>query len=265
MTGVQKMFFIEGRGALFFFMIAVYAVTYAVSEWAKKGKTWELRKLAPIDAISEGIGRAVELGRPVHFSAGVDRAGPGDPDRGHAYPMLRYVAMNCAQRNCRLITTVGKADVYAVIDQIVREAAIDAGKPEWYNPEDTRFLGEDQFVYAAGVMGILAREKVATNLMFGYHRGSLINMLEAGRMVGALQIGGMARMTGELGFMALGCDYFLVLEELVAAAAYISQDPGQLGTVATQDYIKFFLIAVIALGALLITGGIEVLVNLVNW
>ena len=257
--------FFEERGALFFFMIFVFVVAYGISEWAKRGKTWELRKLAPIDAILEGIGRAVELGRPVHFSAGVDRAGPGDPDRGHAYPMLRYVAMNCAERDCRLITTVGKGDVYAVIDQIVKEAAIDAGKPEWYRPDDVRFLGEDQFVYAAGVMGIISREHVATNLMFGYHRGALINMLEAGRMAGALQIGGMARMTGELGFMALGCDYFLVLEELVAASAYISGEPGQIGTVATQDYLKFLLIAIILIGSLLYTVGIDTLYKILAW
>ncbi len=257
--------FFEGRGTLFFFMVLVFVLSYAIAEWAKRGKTWDLRKLAPLDAIIEGIGRAVELGRPVHFSAGVDRAGPGDPDRGHAYPMLRYVAMNCAARNCRLITTVGKADVYAVCDQIVREAAIDARKPEWYKPEDVRFLGEDQFVYAAGVMGLLMRENVATNLMFGYHRGALINMLEAGRIAGALQIGGMARMTGELGFMALGCDYFLVLEEMVAASAYLSDDPGQIGTVATQDYIKFLLITVLIIGSLLITAGIDVIYNLFSW
>ncbi len=259
------MIFIAERGTLFFFMVFVFAAIYAVSELAKRGKTWELRRLAPLDAMLEGIGRAVELGKPVHFSAGVDRAGPGDPDRGHSYPLLRYVAMECAKRNCRLITTVGKADVYAVCDQIVKEASVDAGKPEWYKPEDVQFLGENQFVYAAGVMGLLMREQVATNLMFGYHRGSLVNMLEAGRMAGALQIGGMARMTGELGMMALGCDYFLVLEEMVAAAAYISNDPGQIGTVATQDYIKFLLIALVVIGCILITAGFDGLYKILNW
>ncbi len=259
------MIFIEGSGSLFFFMVATFATIYLVSEWAKKGKKWELRRLVPLEAILEGIGRAVELGRPVHFSAGVDRAGPGDPDRGTAYPLLRYTAMECAKRNCRLITTVGKADVYAVCDQIVKEAAIDAEKPEWYNPDDVRFLGEDQFVYAAGVMGLLIQEKVATNLMFGYHRGSLINMLEAGIMAGALQVGGIARMTGELGMLALSCDYFLVLEEMVAAAAYISGDPAQIGTVATQDYIKIAVMGFIVTGAILTTLGSDVLTNLVSW
>lgn len=256
--------FVEGRGSLFFFMLFFFAVYYVVATLAKQGKKWDLRRLPQLDAIVEGIGRAVELGRPVHFSAGVARGGPGDPDRLHAYPMLRYIARECAQRDCRLITTVGRSEVYAVLDQIVREAAITAGKPEWYRAEDVQYLGDEQFVYVGGVMGLLIREKVATNLLFGYWRGSLINALEAGRLAGCLQIGGIGRMSGELGIMALGCDYWLILEELIAASAYLSEDPEQIGTVAAQDYVKFTIMAISIIGALLFTAGIDSLYKILH-
>jgi len=255
--------FVDGRLTLFVLMACMYGAAFFIGQWAKRGKTWYLRKMPAIDALVEGIGRATELGRPVHFSAGVDRAGPGDPDRAQAYPILKFVAENCAQRDCRLITTVGKADVYAICDQIVKEAAVTSGNPDWYKAEDVQFLGEDQFVYAAGVMGLLPQEKVATNYIFGYHRGSLINLLEAGKMNDCFQIGGMARQSGEMAFLAICCDYWMVLEEMIAAGAYISKDPGQLSTVATQDYVKFALLALMITGALLITANIDFIKRLV--
>jgi len=251
--------FVEGRVSLFVLMVAVYGLAYLVSQWSKSGKTWNLRKLPAVDAIVEGIGRAVELGKPVHFSAGVDQGGPGNPARAAGYTVLKYVATNCAQRGARLITTVGKADVYAICDQIVKEAATVSGNPEWYKPEDVRFLGEDQWVYSAGMMELLAKEQVVTNYIFGYHRGSLIILLEAGRQNNCFQISGMAQEAGDLCFLAICSDYWLVLEEMVAIGAYLSGEPEQLGTVVTQDYVKIAIILGILIpGALLITAGIDI-------
>lgn len=38
---------------------------------SRNGKVPQIRQLAAVDAIDEYIGRSVEMGRPVHFSAGV--------------------------------------------------------------------------------------------------------------------------------------------------------------------------------------------------
>lgn len=257
------MVFIEGGQTLFIGTLIILVGLFVMQNQAKKGKTWNIRRIPGLDAIYEGIGRCVELGRPVHISAGIASGGPGDPDRTAAWPFISYVAKKCAEVNCRLIATVGRADALPILESVVKEAAIAAGNPEWYNPDDVRYLGENQYVYCAGVMGLLAREQCAMNLIFGMQRGGVILQIESGNLAGAFQIGGMARRSGELGFMAL-CDYSFLLEDMTAASAYISGDAEKISVIVVQDYVKFAIIAILILGTLLFTANINVISNILS-
>jgi hypothetical protein len=78
-------------------------------------------------------------------------------------------------------------------------------------------------------------------------------LAETGNSIGAIQVAGTAMPT-QLPFFVAACDYTLIGEELFAASAYLSRDPGMLGSLRGQDFGKLVAMAAIAVGVLLETA-----------
>jgi hypothetical protein len=68
----------------------------------------------------------------------------------------------------------------------------------------------------------------------------------------------------QLPFFLVACDYTLIGEDEFAAAAYLSPDPVQKGTIFGQDIAKLICALLIVLGALLSTAGIDVISKLLS-
>jgi hypothetical protein len=64
--------------------------------------------------------------------------------------------------------------------------------------------------------------------------------------------------------MAIGCDYFLMGEEVFAAGAFCRRDPTQLGALLGQDISKLIAIIVIVLGAALVALGSNAVINILT-
>jgi hypothetical protein len=60
----------------------------------------------------------------------------------------------------------------------------------------------------------------------------------------------------------VSCDYTLIGEDQLAAAAYLSPDPAQKGTVFGQDLAKLICVVLIVIGAILVTAGSKILSQL---
>lgn len=214
----------------------------------------KIRRLPAIDAIDEAIGRATELGRPVHYTVGLGSISNVQVIAGLS--ILPYVARKCAEYDTRLIVTFRYPDVQPVIMDLVKEAYIAAGKPEKFNPEDVRWLSGRQFSFATGVMGVIMREKVAANLLLGYFAAESLIFAEAGYRAGAIQIAGTTN-SYQIPFFVTTCDYTLISEELIIAGAYISQIPEQVGTIFGQDLIRLIAVALMVIGSILYAVGFK--------
>lgn len=247
---------IAGRIFATISLLVVGALLYYMITASRKGTiNVKLRRMPGLDAIEEAVGRATEMGRPVHFSPGI--AGISDetaPQTYAALECLTYVAGLCAKYNADLIVTIRTPQVFPLAQETVRQAYLSGGKVDMYHEDTVRFLSSDQFAYAAGAQGIMHREKVAANIMLGGFWAESLFMAEAGSVIGAIQIAGTANMH-QIPFFVAACDYSLIGEELYAGGAYLSQDKNKLGSIAGQDYVKFLAIAFVIVGALLRTAG----------
>jgi hypothetical protein len=136
----------------------------------------------------------------------------------------------------------------------VREAYLRHGTAENFKPENIRFVSELQFPAAAQAMGIMDREKIAANLMFGNFAAEALLLAEAAVGLEAVQIGATTNVLQVPNFVAC-CDYTLLGDEMFAGGAFYSRDPVRLGAVWGQDIIKLLCIGLLALGALLQTVG----------
>lgn len=213
----------------------------------------KIRRIPALDSIEEAVGRATEMGRPVHYSPGYGEITTSTaPQTFASFDVLRYVVTLTARYNTQLIVTCKSPQSFPIIQELVRETYLAAGKPDMFHEDTVRFISEAQFAWAAGVLGIFNREKVAANIMLGYFMAESLLFAEGGAQVGAIQVAGTGNLA-QTAFFVAACDYTLIGEELYAGGAYLSNDPGKVGNLAGQDVVKFLTIAFIVLGTVLAT------------
>ncbi|HUV04808.1 MAG TPA: DUF6754 domain-containing protein [Armatimonadota bacterium] len=228
--------------------VLVFLILYKIF-WARRGKDLYIRKIPGLSAIDEAVGRAAEMGRPMLFCPGL--SGLSLPTL-QALAILKHIASAAAKYRTRIIVPTADSVVYTIAEEVTKDAYAAQGVPEHFNPEDIRFLSDDQFAYASGVVGILNREKVASNFMFGNFFAESLILAETGHQVGAVQVAGTPEIT-QIPFFITAADYTIIGDEFYAASAYLSREPTLLGSLAGQDYAKAVLVFIMLAGVVTAT------------
>lgn len=230
--------------AIFIFMIFYFF-------WrARSGVDFYLRPIAGIEAIDEAIGRATEMGKPILYVPGLSTI--SDVATIASLTILGRVARKVAEYQTTLMVPNCDPIVYTIADETVKQAYLEAGRPDSYDPDSVFFLTQSQFAYVAGVNGIMMRERPATNFYLGMFWAESLILAETGSMSGAIQIAGTDAVV-QLPFFITTCDYTLIGEELYAASAYLGREPKQLGAVKSQDALKGIIMVLIILSLLFST------------
>ena len=220
-----------------------------------------VRKIAGLDALDEAIGRATEMGKSLLYVPGIGYI--EEVGTIASMNILNRVARKVAEYGTPLIVPNRDPIVLMVARQVVKEGYSTAGRPDAYDDNNVFFVTTSQFGYAAAVDGIMLRQRPATNLFMGCFYAESLILAETGNMTGAIQIAGTDKVH-QLPFFVTSCDYTLLGEELYAASAYLSREPGLLGAIKAQDYSKIILLIFIITGVVLRLLGIPFIVNLFN-
>lgn len=250
--------FNAGRFNIFVTIIVLFAVILVYISLARRQQLY-IRKIPALTAMDDAIGRATEMGKPVLYVPGI--ADIDDPQTIASMSILSKVAEKTATYGTTLYVPTARAMAMSMAQQVVKEAATKAGRPDWFIADNIRYLTDDQFGYVSGVDGIMLREKPATNFYLGVFYAESLILAETGHSTGAIQIAGTA-MPDQLPFFVAACDYTLLGEELYAASAYLSQEPVQLGSLKGQDLGKLIFIVVILAGVIANFFGFQGFFNL---
>ncbi len=217
---------------------------------ARGGAPIFIRKIAGLEAVDDAVGRSTEMGKPVLYIPGI-----GDMSTLAtlaSLSILRRVADKVAEYQTDIIVPCADPIVHPTAEETVKMAYVESGRPDMFDENSVFYLTYDQFGYAAGVDGIMMREKPGAIFLQGWFAAESLVMAETGNSVGAIQIAGTDQ-TSQLPFLVAACDYTLIGEELYAAASYLSRDPVQLGTLKSQDVLKVFFAGSVILGVILAT------------
>jgi hypothetical protein len=236
-------------GILLFTAILIALVVRSIRR-ARQGKEFYVRRIAGIDALEEAIGRTAELGRPLSFTTGLTDV---SPTLYASLGVLYYVARRAARYRTRLLLPQSAPDVMAITEDIAREAYRDEGRLAHFDPKSVIFLSSEQFAFAAGYIGMIQREQVASALLFGTFSAESLVLAEAGQQVGAMQVASTVSPE-QVAFFICTCDYTLIGEELFAASAYLTREPIQLGSLYGQDRAKFLVFLCIIVGVMCTTA-----------
>ncbi len=244
------------------FVLAFTGVLLGSIAAARRNPHVPLRRIAGLDAVEEAIGRSTEMGRPILYLTGA-----GDMSEVPtiaATVILGQVAKKVAHYETTLKVPHRDPIVMAVCQEIVKEAYVEAGRPDAFKEDSNFFITGDQFSYTAAVDGIMLREKPAANFFMGSYFAESLLLTETGASTGAIQIAG-TDSDHQLPFFVTTCDYTLIGEELYAASAYLSREPVLVGTLRGQDFGKAFIMGVLVIGTALATVGVMLQSDVFNY
>jgi hypothetical protein len=231
---------------------------------SKKGYKFTMKHLPGLDAIEEAVGRATEMGRPIVVNPGYAGLRNGGPVVIAGLSVITHVSRITARNGTKLIVPIANPELLPVVDEIIKTSYTIEGVPENYDPDSqVRWLGDNQWSWAAGLQGIAESEKVVANIMIGAFAAEAMILAETYARIGAFQVGGMTN-TYQIPFFVVACDYTLIGDEMLAAGAYLSGDPAQIATIATEDLFKLLFVGIIILGVLLGLANNNSLINLLG-
>jgi hypothetical protein len=238
----------ENRGMTLIVFVVFTLVMIIFINVARGGRDLFIRRIAGLNAIDEAIGRSTEMGRKVLYIAGI--GGIDEIQTIASISILKHVALETAKYNTPFENPHRDPLTYTSARETVKEAFLEAGRPDLFNDEMVNYLTYDQFAFTAAVSGKMVREKPAVNFLIGQFFAESLLLAEAGQGCGAIQISGTAEVA-QLPFFVCATDYTLIGEELYAASAYLGREPVMLGSIKGQDVFKLMLIVYLIVGVLL--------------
>ena len=249
-AGVQWLH--TGRIGMLVITVLLSAIIMAFIEAGRRGRDLYVRRISGLNAVEDAVGRATEMGRPVLYVPGI--MDMDDIQTIASMVILGRVARKAAEYGSALLVPTCRSVVMSVSQEVVKEAFLQAGRPDAFVKENVNYITDDQFGYAAGVDGIMVRQRPAAIFLLGTFYAESLILAETGRSVGAIQIAGTA-MPSQIPFFVAACDYTLIGEELFAASAYLSREPKLLGSLKGQDTAKLIFMIMILIGVAAATLG----------
>ena len=235
------------RVVMFISIVLIGATLLYNIRMAERGEEFYLRPIPGLKAVEEAVGRSTEMGKPVLYVPGIMDMDQVETVAGVI--VLGHVAKMTARYETSLNVPVSRSIVMKAARETCRESYMLEGRPDMFHDDMVHYLTDDQFAYAAGVNGIMVREKPAACLYMGKFYAESLILAETGNSIGAIQIAGTASQA-QIPFFVTACDYTLIGEEFFAASAYLSQKPELIGGVRGQDMVKAGVITVIILATL---------------
>jgi hypothetical protein len=217
---------------------------------ARRGRQLFIRRIAGLSAIDEAIGRSTEMGKKVLYVPGIMSI--DEIQTIASLAILKHIALETAKYATPLEVPNKDPLTFASARETVKEAYLEAGRPDLFHEEMVNYVTYDQFAYTAAVTGKMMRERPAVNFLIGSFYAESLLLAEAGQASGAIQISGTAEVA-QLPFFVCATDYTLIGEELYAASAYLAREPVLLGSIKGQDIFKLMLLVYLLLGIALVS------------
>jgi len=212
----------------------------------QRGRAAGLRFIPGFAAARRLVDGAAESGVPVHFSLGTGLLGgrqTGDSLAGLL--ALNSVAAHATAARARLVVTTPDPVAQAAGQNIARNAGLAGRAATAQRDDDTvRFLAPEPLAYAAGVMGLLNREKPSGNLMLGALGDEYLLMGQTAVGLGVPQVAG-ATTPEALPFIVATTPDPIVGEEVFASGAYLSEAPIYRASLLAQDWLRELIMAII--------------------
>jgi len=210
---------------------------------AKEERVPPLRPIAAFVTLKGLMAQAIESGRKLHMSlgtGGITQNAPADTLAG--LTALEYLSKQAAASKTAPIITTADPAVMLLAQNTMRKAYGADKEGAVKSAAEVRWVSPEKSAYAAGVMGVLALEDVAGNVMIGNYGDEYLLMGEAAHHQSTpVTTVAAAANPDVLPFLFATTSHALWGEEMYAAGAYLEKKPSHVGSLLAQDTLRWAL------------------------
>lgn len=244
-----------------FVMLIFFFVILGIYYWqSKQGKSYTIkRSILALEMIPQAIGRAVEMGKPLHgCTGGSSTTSWRGPHVLAGMALMEHIAKLASDANIAFWQSPVTPDQIVLAEDALRMGYARGDNPDAFKKEYVVFHGADDGSFVAGVFGLLDRIKPGANFLLGGFGGEAILLAEEGNKTGAFQIAGTPT-TWQLPYFATCCEYVMMSDEIYAAGCIVSDDNDATSIIIGIDVVKVLLVVLTIIGTLATTFGITLI------
>jgi hypothetical protein len=219
--------------------------------WERSRGRINLRDILAFRHFHREVDLSVEAGKRLHISLG--RGTINDFQGGSALmglTILDRCARAASNSDRPPITTAGDPVINILSQDTLQCTYQDLATEQRYDLSSARLTGLTPLAYAAGAMPAIHDEQVSANILAGHFGTELALLTEAGERSHSLTTAGSDSLSAQAILYAT-TDEPLIGEELYAAGAYLGAGAAHLTSLRIQDILRWLLVAVIVVGAIL--------------
>ena len=213
------------------------------------------RKIEAFSRLRHAVGRVVEDGTRLHVSLG--RGALVTPQSASALAgltLLGSLAELTSAGDQPPIATSGDAAL-AILSQDTLQTGSLASAQGAYDPTAGRLTGLTPFSYVAGAIPAILDENISTNVIIGNFGAEAALLVDAAERANTFTMASSDNLTAQAVLYASAQEP-LIGEDLFAAGAYFDAGKLHAASLRVQDILRWLIIIVILVGALLKLVGI---------
>jgi hypothetical protein len=237
-------------------MILLLALVVGViaTQFVRRRRTaFDLRDIPAYTSMPMMVGAAIEANRPLHLSPGSAGLAGNSTLLALASAELFYqVSQRSAISNVSPILTVSDTTAIALGHDTLRRAYQSRNLVERYRRGNVRWFpsGTRSLAFAAALTATMGDDNVGANFMVGSFGPELALIADAAYRRNQSLIAASDQLEGQAVAFAVS-DKPLIGEEIFVAGAYLGGESSQVGSVITQDVLRWLLVGAIIVTAVL--------------
>jgi len=217
------------------------------------------RLIPAVQRLRRSIGLAVEDGTRLHVSIGKSSIfSATNASALVGLSTLERVAQLSLVSDRPLVATSGDGTLSILSQDTLRAAYRIANVPEQYDPDRGRLAGATPMSYIAGTFPVIRDERVSTNILVGNFGPEVGLLADASDQQNAFTLAASDALATQAVLYAVA-EETLIGEELFALPAYLQAGPVHQASLRLQDVLRWVVIGLIILAALLSFFGFNLL------
>jgi len=238
----------------FFVVLIFFGLMIAVAILIRQKEAPKLREIAAFKRLGRAIGLAVEAGSRLHVSLGRGQMLSRQSAIGFVgLSILDRIGRSTSISDRPPIATSGEGTLGILTQDSQRVTAKYLGVES--DPTRGRITGVTPYSYAAGTLSFIEEEEIGANLLIGSFGNEVALITDAAERKEGMTLGGTDNLAGQAVLFAAAQEP-LIGEESYAGGAYLGAGRMHIASLYVQDIVRWVLIGIILLGALLKLFGV---------
>ncbi len=245
--------FLEPVGGLILVLLATGLMfAFAIPRpSAQRGKSrMVLHPILGMQRLRRAIGRAIEDGSRLHISIGKSSIiSPNNASALVGFDVLKRISILSSLSDRPPVATSGDGTLALLSQDTMRSAYRISNVPEHHDTTQARMVGPTPFSYIAGTLPVAHDEHVSAHILVGNFGPEVALLTTAAESEDAFVLAASDSFSAQAVLYATASEA-LIGEELFAVPAYLQAGPIHQASLLAQDILRWILIAVLILGAL---------------